>query len=169
MFFFLPTCYSFCFSILVPLTTSIRHLHGELKRISIDNIELHSNSIFKRATLNKVQSNMVPLFQTLSVFLFPPSLITLTTPMAMIENVSSSFCSIDDAYQRDMIISFADGSHVNIIERVSDKRIEFNGSYPDNYEFKNSTFFTETMVQTDSASCSHQQHVSVFFQCISVL
>ncbi|CAF3856205.1 unnamed protein product, partial [Rotaria magnacalcarata] len=134
----------------VPLTTSIRHLHGELKRISIDNIELHSNSIFKRATLNKVQSNMVPLFQTLSVFLFPPSLITLTTPMAMIENVSSSFCSIDDAYQRDMIISFADGSHVNIIERVSDKRIEFNGSYPDNYEFKNSTFFTETMVQTDS-------------------
>ena len=31
---------------------------------------------------------------------------------------------------------------------MSDKYIQFNGSYLDHYEFKNNTFFTETLVQT---------------------
>ncbi|CAF0756370.1 unnamed protein product [Rotaria sp. Silwood1] len=132
----------------VPLTTSIRHLQGKLKKINIDNIELHSNTILKKTTLNKVQSNLASLFRTLFIFLFPPSLISLTTTNNH-ENISSSFCSIDDKFQRNMIISFIDGSHINIVERVSDKRIEFNGSYPDDYQFKNNTFFTETMIQTD--------------------
>ncbi|CAF3915835.1 unnamed protein product [Rotaria sp. Silwood2] len=132
----------------VPLTASTRHLQGKLKKINIDNIELHSNTILKKTTLNKVQSNLASLFRTLFIFLFPPSLISLTTT-EIHENISSSFCSIDDKFQRDMIISFIDGSHISIIERVSDKRIEFNGSYPDDYEFKNNTFFTEIMIQTD--------------------
>lgn len=39
------------------------------------------------------------------------------------------------------------GSHINIIERASDQRIGFSGSYPNDYEFKNNTFIIETMVQ----------------------
>ncbi|CAF0772843.1 unnamed protein product [Rotaria sordida] len=132
----------------VPLITSIRHLQGELKQIHIDNIELYSNIILKKTTLNKVQSNLTSLFRTLFIFLFPPSLISLTTT-EIFGNISSSLCSIDDKFQRNMIISFIDGSHIKIVERVSDNRIEFNGSYPDDYEFKNNTFFTETMIQTD--------------------
>lgn len=74
----------------------------------IDNIELHSSAIFKKATLNKVQSNIASLFQLLFIFLYPPSLISLTTT-EIIGNRSTSFCTIDNGFQRDIVISFTDG------------------------------------------------------------
>jgi hypothetical protein len=43
------------------------------------------------------------------------------------------------------------------VERVSDKIIEINGSYPDDYEFENNTFFTETIVQTDLGMLSRER------------
>ncbi len=52
---------------------------------------------------------------------------------------------------------FVSGSYLTIVERVSDKIIEINGSYPDDYEFENNTFFTETIVQTDLGMLSRKR------------
>ena len=49
------------------------------------------------------------------------------------------------------------GSCLNIVERISDKIIVINGSYPDDYEFEKNTFFTETIVQTDLGMLSRER------------
>ena len=93
---------------LVPLSTSIRYLRGELKQIKFNNIELHYSSTLKKITLNKFQSSLVSLFQTILIFLFPPSLIFLTSTNNN-GTISFSFCSMDMAFQRNITVSFVDG------------------------------------------------------------
>ncbi|CAF1357382.1 unnamed protein product [Adineta steineri] len=131
----------------IPLATSIRHLQGEIKRINIDNIILHINSILKKSKLFKISSKFLPIFQSNFLFLFPPSFFFLTTKQTN-TNTTSPYCSMDDSFQRHIIISFTDGSYMTINERVSDRILEINGSSSDDYEFENNTFFTETIVQT---------------------
>jgi hypothetical protein len=45
--------------------------------------------------------------------------------------------------------NYFSGSYVTILDRVSDKKVQINGSYPDDYEVRNNTFFPETIVQMD--------------------
>lgn len=96
--------FSFCH--LVPLiTTSIRHLQGEINNIQFHNLQLHWNSIFKQIIIHQIPLNLVSIFQTILIFLFPPSFIELTTT-----HMNSTICLLDDAFQRDIIITFTDGN-----------------------------------------------------------
>lgn len=100
--------------LLVPLitTTLIRYLQGELKEIKFNNIKLQTDFISKKIILNNIQSNLISIFQTMFIFIFSPSFISLTT-IQINENISDSFCSYDDAFQRHILISFADGNISN--------------------------------------------------------
>ncbi|UJR25150.1 hypothetical protein I4U23_006509 [Adineta vaga] len=129
----------------IPSTTFIRHLQGEIKGINIDNIVFHWNSILKKSTLYQIPLKLQSIFPTIIIFLYPPSFFFLTTKT----NHSSPYCSIDDAFQRTIIILFTDGSYLHIMEKVSDRIIRMNGTYSDEYQFENEFIFTETIIQTE--------------------
>ncbi|CAF0852080.1 unnamed protein product [Adineta ricciae] len=129
---------------ILPTTTTIRHLQGEIKRINIDHIVLHWNSISKKSTFYQVPLILQSILQTNIFFLFPPSWFFLTTNT----NNSFPYCSIDDAFHRQIKVSFADGSYLHIIEKASDESIQLNGTYPDDYQFEQEMILAETVVQT---------------------
>jgi hypothetical protein len=78
--------------------TSIRHLQGEINTIQFHHLQLHWNSIIKQVIINSIPSNLISIFQTILIFLFPPSL-----------TINSTICLFDDTFERSIHISLTDG------------------------------------------------------------
>ena len=91
-----------------------RQLRGQIRQVTLDDLELQSNSVLKQATIHPLAVELVPLVANLFPFLFPPSyfsLIDLPRP----DHISSSLaCPL---VERRMTLAVLDGREETLLGR----------------------------------------------------
>ena len=89
--------------------TTVWRLRGHIGDVQIGDVELHVNPVSRTATLHSIPTQLVSIFRSIFLFLFPPSLPFLTNTATTEATLPPFACAVDDTFQRDITISAADG------------------------------------------------------------